>query len=320
MNLKFQERSKVILFTVTASLISFHSYSYASLIGHYSTTGQVGMSLDGLGTVTGIGNLDSSIPLNSSIEAAFLYAAARSGGSWASSPTITFGGDVYNSATLFGSNRSAVFDVSTTVQNQYNPSLVSQTWGIVENTDSEGTALAVVYSNPSLSEGGILLSTGEGLNSTYSASLPSTIDLSSGSVLMSLGISYSVDNSSTQRTEVDVNGSRLSNSAGGNGDGFRSNGALLEIGGIGDNPANPSLLDTNTDADDLLYTLDSFVSSGDSSIDFVFNGISNDDYIFFQGIEYTSLQVAIVPEPTTALALLGLVTSAFFRRRRRVLR
>jgi len=54
----------------------------------------------------------------------------------------------------------------------------------------------------------------------------------------SLGISYGYQ-SSSQYSIIEVNGKRLTTSAGGQDDGTASDGALITVGGIGDVNTNP---------------------------------------------------------------------------------
>jgi len=76
---------------------------------------------------------------------------------------------------------------------------------------------------------------------------------------MSLGISYSFQSGGAkQYSTVDVDGKRLTGSAGGADDGGPHNGALITAGGDGDSPA--------TSADDELFDLTPFVADGDKSI------------------------------------------------------
>jgi len=101
-----------------------------------------------------------------------------------------------------------------------------------------------------------------------------------------LGISYSYQDGSQQYCEVDVNGSRLTSSAGGCDDGLYENGALITVGGFDDDNANPpdpwQTADGSTDFtfyDDELYDLLPFVSAGDLGISVFTLNPSADDNI-----------------------------------------
>jgi hypothetical protein len=104
---------------------------------------------------------------------------------------------------------------------------------------------------------------------------------------MSLAISFGAQpNGGGQVSLVDVNGQRLTSSAGGEDDGTTANGALITVGGLGDdpaNPANPNAGPTNPRSDDELYTLDPLLAAGVTNISVFSRNPSNDDNIFFAG-------------------------------------
>jgi hypothetical protein len=117
---------------------------------------------------------------------------------------------------------------------------------------------------------------------------------------MSLGIGYSYQSEGSQQYSiVDVNGRRLTTSAGGEDDGISADGGLITVGGIGDNPANPVdpyATPTNPRSDDELYNL--AVGNGTNAAPFLSNGMtsfqvntlnpSGDDNIFFLGLNVTA--------------------------------
>src|SRR5207302_1542129 len=81
---------------------------------------------------------------------------------------------------------------------------------------------------------------------------------------MSLGISFSTGEA--QRNIVNVNATRLTSSAGGYDDGILADGGLITAGGIGDSNANPDPFSTNANLDDELYSLKTFLHTGDSGM------------------------------------------------------
>jgi hypothetical protein len=129
---------------------------------------------------------------------------------------------------------------------------------------------------------------------------------------MSLGISFGFQPSG-QFSQIDVNGQRLTTSAGGQDDCVEKqnptpdfnncgNGELITAGGIGDSTANPP--DPNaTDqtcgppaaprCDDELYNLLPFVNNGDTSINVDTLNPSNDDNIFFGAFQLNSTAAVV---------------------------
>jgi lysophospholipase L1-like esterase len=161
----------------------------------------------------------------------------------------------------------------------------------VDSEGIDGEVLAVILDDPNqMTANTIVLLFGAQATTgdTFSLELASPINLSDPELVldMSLGISFGAQRcTSRQYNIVDVNGTRLSTSAGGEDDGICSNGALLTVGGLDDSNANPTdpLAIDNFDPrqDDELYNLIPFVSDGDSSIEVFTNNPSGDDNIFF---------------------------------------
>jgi hypothetical protein len=107
---------------------------------------------------------------------------------------------------------------------------------------------------------------------------------------MGLGISFSAQPTG-QFSIVNVNGQRLSTSAGGQDDGSLANGALITGGGIGDskaNPVDPLAQPTDTRTDDEMYSLLKFLDAKTSKILVDTSNPSNDDNIFFAWFELSA--------------------------------
>jgi hypothetical protein len=154
---------------------------------------------------------------------------------------------------------------------------------------TEGAILAVIYDDPAVRVEqtvtvlyGALSPTGD----RYEVQLASPISLTDPATRleMSLGISYSYQESGSQQfSQVDVNGRRLTTSAGGEDDGLSHNGALLTVGGDGDDIANPpdaAAAPAQPRSDDELYDLRPFVSTGDRTIQVSTANPSLDDNVF----------------------------------------
>ena len=165
-----------------------------------------------------------------------------------------------------------------------------------------------------------------------------------GNMIMSLASSFSFNSGKDptgQVTNVDVitsstSARRLTSCAGGNDDGafLQIDGALITVGGIGDNPANPAPNCTRGADDDELYNLalgnsadaNPFLKNGDTFVQFETNNPSFNDNVYLLAFT-TGFQVSrvdgsptlpglTVPEPESlGLVSLGLLGVAWVRRR-----
>jgi Ca2+-binding RTX toxin-like protein len=161
----------------------------------------------------------------------------------------------------------------------------------------DGYTLAVIYSNPDEPIRSIVFADGgsDPVGDSFTINFPTPIDttVDDFSALLSLGIGFGFQGGS-QYSTIDVDGRRLTSFAGGQDDGIATNGGLITIGGLDDDPTNPAdPLGSGFDPryDDELYDL----AQGDGSnpAPFLANGAtsllintlnpSNDDNIFFAG-------------------------------------
>ena len=259
--------------------------------------GNGGVSTDGLGTDS-IGTIQAEIPGGSIIEYAFLHVATRTfdnpfrpnniGFEGVSVP-ITFLDNVQDTSSgiNFETGRVDVTDiVASVVGNRggvFNFNVDETITGSPELV--EGTSLTVIYSNPNSPEQSIFVWEG-GLTGatpqTNFLTLDQPIDTSTPNFTaeMALGIQYGFleDN---QFSTIDVNGERLSSSAGDFNDGGSVNGTLITVGGVGDSPDNPANPFENRDfSDDEFYNLAPFLETGDNIIRLDTANPSNDDSIF----------------------------------------
>ena len=154
----------------------------------------------------------------------------------------------------------------------------------------EGEVLVVIFDDPNQPKDNtvaLLFGAQRTTGDTFALRFAQPLDLSdpNSALTMSLGISFGHQNPLGQQYSlIDVNGRRMTTSAGGEDDGQTQNGALLTVGGLGDSPDNPSdphALPTNPRSDDELYDLRPFVSAGDTELTVVTSNPSNDDNIFF---------------------------------------
>ncbi len=277
--------------------------------------GNVGLSVDAIGSAEDpVGKIRAEIPDGATVLAAYLYSAGTpypwypNGGGAPSPQTlgeyntagITLGGQAVNFTGIVGatSDRADVgqwytgkADVTSQVQSLLQPGKSSYLWDVSEGTLNDridGELLAVVYSDPSLPKGSVVLldggqrTGGELKNVGFSAPLGDAT-APGFKADMSLGISFSLGDS--QNNIIDVNGTRLTSSAGGYDDGVNLDGGLITAGGIGDSNANPvSPFSTDSSQDDELYSLKSLLHTGDTGLTIFTQNPSNDDNIFFAAL------------------------------------
>jgi len=221
---------------------------------------------------------------------------------------VTWFDSVYNS---LGNNtnffHNVVGDVTGIVRTRLNAASPGKVSFALEelqnNVNIDGEILVVVFHVPSLTKaerrtvallfGGQKL-TGDRFQITIDTPIDPT-DINAHAQL-GLGISYGCQSSSAcafpiQYSTIDVNGIRMSTSAGGQDDGAIANGALITLGGRGDSrkiPADPVATPTDTRDDDEYYNLLSFLDSTSTSITVDTFNPSNDDNILFAWFEFSA--------------------------------
>jgi lysophospholipase L1-like esterase len=241
------------------------------------------------------GNLTVHKPAGATVRNAYLGIATTGFTATPLTQPVTIDGQA---VTLMNEIASGIqsFNYFTDVTSLMKPKLDNAPAGDVHFSVSEpepsltdGEIAVVVYDDPSVTVDrtvsvlyGALSPTGDdyhvGLAAAINKADPNTY------LEMSLGISYSYQSDATQQySQVDVNGARLTTSAGGEDDGAPHNGALVTVGGGGDsldNPADPNATPTDPRSDDELYDLRPFVKNGDRQIDVATSNPSLDDNVF----------------------------------------
>lgn len=341
---------------ILSLVLAFAAVStYASLTPNYTFSGNGNWSLDAVGgNGTPVGSVNAFVPAGSTVEAAFLYTNTFGGSPIGS---VNFDGTILTSGdyTALGTATSAALqgfraDVTAQVAAKIGAGGGNFTFDILSespNTSIDGSALALVYSNPSESFRTIAFLDGFtnpfGDSFFFNSANPLDPTQPGFEALLSLGISFSASQQgSPQTSTVDVNGRRLTSSAGSEDDGALANGALITIGGLGDstdNPADPFFTTVSDPRyDDELYNLaagnavDSspFINVGDTLLQLDTRNASDDDNIFFAGFNITAQGTIteipdpvgpVVPEASTygmigAGALALLVVLRRFRNRR----
>ena len=281
-----------------------------SIVPLITETGKISLSVDGLGVYPeNSGTIQVEKPAGATVRGAYMAAADVWGSNGGPLPdgAIQINGNNVNWDSHNPTNaNSAWSDVTTIV----GPIVDAAPAGIVNLTITEtinldGSILAVIFDDPNqASDNTIVLLFGaqDVDGDTFAIGLAEPIDTSDPNLVldMSLGISYGSQTSTlhVQYSEVDVNGVRLTSSAGGPDDGDNSNGALLTVGGLDDSNANPPDPNAHGDStspryDDELYNLIPFVSNGDTAINVYTKNPSNDDNIFFAAL-YLASTTAVV--------------------------
>lgn len=276
--------------------------------------GRGGVSIDAVGT-TSVGTVQAEVPNGSTVVRAYLHVATRSAQP-ASIPvddtpvTLTWLTNVGSGCCSF---RTGMADVTALVSAKVGSGGATYDFAINEGATGaagsiEGSTLVVIYSNPNLPERTVAILQG-GLSGPEEQvnviGLGAAIDPAAPGFLaqMSLAIQFGFQAGANagQYSRVDINDARLTTSAGGQDDGFSSNGGLITAGGLGDSPANPAdpnALSNGFRYDDELYDLAPFLRVGDTGIRVETSNPSNDDSIFLM-IFILSGQAAIAQEPGT---------------------
>ncbi|MFB6285665.1 MAG: Ig-like domain-containing protein, partial [Candidatus Bipolaricaulia bacterium] len=271
-----------------------------------SESGNISTSIDGVGTNSSSAIVQVDKPSSgATVRRAFLVSAAAFRGDLTSltlsegSSSLTIDPTDYDARIDgAGSTENGRIEITSFISSIVDPAsagLIDITVEESSPSSLDGTVLAVIFDDPNVSETrsvSLVFGSQDLGGDSFSIGLAEPFDDASQDIEMSLGISFGFQGGG-QVSLVDVNGTRMTSSAGGQDDcdifevGEEScgNGALLTVGGIGDDPANPDdpFNNSPTDArvDDELYTLDEFIDDGDTQVSVETENPSFDDNIFF---------------------------------------
>jgi hypothetical protein len=318
-------RRIVVLIVGLILLHSFAASGYsqvgiASIAPVVTETGRISLSIDGLGTLSDSGIIQVEKPAGATVRSAYLAAVTTGffNHQLVDGDVQIDGVDINWDQETPSSIQSWNYwaDVTSLVK----PKIDAAPAGRVDFTIVEagtlvidGEILAVIFDDPNqtVDHTVILLFGAQSVaGDTFVVGLTDPIDTGDPNLIldMSLGISFGAQEGASQQfSEVDVNGQRLTSSAGGADDGssdptLLNNGALLTVGGLDDsnnNPPDPFALPADDPRiDDELYSLIPFVSDGDTIITTETRNPSTDDNIFFAAF-YVSNTAVIVTNSVT---------------------
>lgn len=298
---------------------------FGSLLPVVNETGLISVSIDGLGMRATSGNIQVDKPAGATVRSAYLASAStgytdyvffgpltdyyKNVGVRLLGVPITW--DIITPSSIYSWNHWAdVTSIVKPVVDAAGPGIVNLQVQETNEFYVEGEILAVIFDDPgAAAESTVVLAFGAQAISgdTFAIGLAEPIDLSDPNLVLdfSLGISYGYQ-PTNQVSLVDVNGQRLTSSAGGQDDGVPYNGALITVGGIGDDfSVNPPPYGSasNPRYDDEAYNLIPFVEDGDTSIVVDTINPSNDDNIFFAALQLSGSAIVgegILLSPTFA--------------------
>ncbi|WP_420456079.1 Ig-like domain-containing protein [Rubrivirga sp.] len=258
-------------------------------------TGLISASIDGCGTTAPTCITDVEKPAGATVRRAYLAASTSF------SATIPDGGITINGAPVtwddtdsglggfFNTYGSDVTAIVQPIVDAAPAGTVALTIGESNTSRIDGSSLVVVFDDPSVTTGStvvIAFGAQDTGGDTFNITLGGPFDDATQDITMSLAIGFSFQDAADQFSIIDVNGERLTSSAGGDDDAVNvnpANGALYTVGGLGDDPANPADPDGGPEGDprtdDELYTLDPFIDEGDTQIVVFSSNPSDDDII-----------------------------------------
>jgi hypothetical protein len=295
-----------------------------SLQPFFGQSGPLSLSVDALGTTLPFGTVEVNKPDGGTVEAAFLVAA-----------TGGHDGSEIGDGEVRVDGRSVLWDQSipnviggwnalADVTDLLRPKLDAAAPGRIpvevseENSDLiDGVVLAVVFrvADDATSHDVRLYFGSHGPSGNgFTIELGQPADAAT-QYNLGVGISYGLQTTkdTKQYTVIDVNGRRLTGSAGGPDDGSPSVGALITVGGLEDNSSNPPdavATPVNLASDDEYYDLTPFIRSGDTRIEISTANPSKDDNLFFASFSTHRASSTVVSQVSATSAFMAGGTAA----------
>ena len=321
-------RFKLTIIIVLLSALIMPSLSLAALEEFYSATGKIFTSVDGAGSIDVAGHLiDVEKPSDgATVRNAFLLASSNF--EPLNDGDVQLNGTRINWDNCVGPvSIDILFSCRADVTALLKPILDVapaglQRFDITEtNTNNiDGEALVVVFDDSTEPNDRTIIllhgaqsTTGDNFAITFADPIDPSDPVAM--VDMGLGIGFGlqgVGQDEAQFSEVNVNGIRLTTSAGGQDDGGEDDGELITVGGLGDSNTNPidPFQEPNGDPrlDDELYSILPFLISTDTGVDISTLNPSNDDNIFFAYFNLSTVAIlgeGIVLSPSTSANPIG---------------
>jgi len=272
-----------------------------SLAPFFSDSGRLSVSVDAMGTNLGFGTVEVEKPVGGVVAQAFLLAASteyvghtiQDGEISINGHRIVWGQTIRNT---IGSD-NALADVTRFVKTKIDAAPPGRVIIDIAEDHSDlidGIVLAVVFDDPNQPpENAVSLyfgahsTSGDSLTIDLPAPVPSNpADMR---YLFSVGITFGLQSagSEDQYSVIEVNGTRLTTSAGGPDDGSPTPGALITVGGLDDQPSNPDdpyALPRNLMSDDEYYDLATLLKPGDTEIRVKTSSAARDENLFFAAL------------------------------------
>lgn len=314
---------RALAVSTAAFALMYGAPASAALQVFNSWVGSYGLSTDGGGTNRGGYNVSAFVPVGATVVGAYLYQATldrQTAGlpmSFAGN-AVTWDTFVPNTSYLSSYLGMARADVTSIVASVINGG-AGGTYDFAVDEGSQtfsidGSALAVVYSLPSLAESTVALLDGfsaiDGDTTSLNFATPLDPTAPGFTADMRLGIGFSC---CSQASDVSVNGTLITTTSGNNDDGGEvSDGSLITVGGNND-PFSPLLPSYSEDHE--RYNLAPYIKAGDTSIRIDTNNPSDNDNIFLAAFQVSGRAgvnepppppTGAVPEPGTwAMMIVG---------------